>query len=299
MIQLDNPQSVREQLDAGLAGFNCRTDMRAHILAKEAKRTTRRRAAFVVPAIAAAAALIIAVLGITGIVRRPLDDDDFYVIEAGNGTIVRSKPVIDQDFVLTVEDDHAILIHNGKLYRMTRMLDNLAVQGPAVGEVTNYSENPYDHIPDDSESISNAVLKGDAIYSVNGLAVTTALLAEVDGQLALFQRSGEHGFGLDGDSLQDTCAVQGQIASISLDGVGTLEGEQAEQAIAVLMEKARLENAEALPGEQMLVITLKNGVQLELSLSGDQLIGCGVWDCTEFLDIFRALVAEHTPNQVV
>ena len=248
---------------------------------------------------AVAAALIIAILGIVSLVRRPDIGDDFYAIEAGDGMIIRAKPVLDHDFVLTVEDDHAILIHNGKLYRMTRVLENPSVQGPAIGEVTKYSENPYDQTAGDNDYISNAVLKGDPIYSIDGLAATTALLAEVDGQMALFQRSGEHGYGLHGDSLQDTCAVQGQIASISLDGVGTLEGEKAETAMAVLIEKARLENAEALPGEQMLVITLKNGLQLELSMSGDQLIGCGVWDCTEFLDTFRALVAERAGNQVV
>ena len=115
----------------------------------------------------------------------------------------------------------------------------------------------------------------------------------------LLHYGGLHAVSLNGDSLQDTCGVLGQISSITLENVGTLNGEDAEAVMEILMKKARLENAEALPGEQSLRITLKNGVQLEMSLSGDQLIGCGVWDCTEFLDAFRALVAERAGKQIV
>ncbi|MBQ8095290.1 MAG: hypothetical protein IJ242_17185 [Clostridia bacterium] len=296
MINLDTPERVRDMLDAGVAGLNCRQDMRAAIIRKQEK--VRRRNAARIP-VAAAAAVLVAVLGIAGYVGRPRTVNEFYAIEAGGGVTVTARPVTEHKFVLTAEDDHAILIHRGKLYRMTYILSNPAVAGACVGSVTRYTENPYAPVADSNDYISNAVFKGDPVYEVDGLSVSTAVLAEVDGQLAVFQRSGEHGYGLNGDSLLDTCAVVGQIASISLEGVGTLEGEQAEQAMSVLIEKARLENAEALPGGQALLITLKNGLRLELSMSGDQLIGCGVWDCTGFLDTFRALVTAHTGDQTV
>ena len=224
---------------------------------------------------------------------------DLYVIEAGGGAVVTARPITEHDFVITAEEDHAILIQRGKLYRMMYTLEGLRARGDSVGTVTRYSENPYDSRTDGDDYISNAVLKGDTVYAVEGLPTTTAILAEVDGQMALFQRSGEHGYGLNGDSLQDTCAVLGQVDTITLEGVGTLTGEDAESVMEVLMKNARLENAEALPGGQSLQITLKNGIRLEMSLSGDQLIGCGVWDCTEFLDAFRALVQERAGKQIV
>lgn len=296
MIDLNSPESVREQLNRGVAGFSCRKDMRAHIIAGMDKRPVRGW----IPRLGAVAAVLVVILGIAGwFMNRPVTISELYTLEAGGNGPVKARPVTEHEFVLSVEEDHAILIHRGKLYRMMYQLDGLRAMGDSVGTVTAYSENPYDLRTDRNDYISNAVLKGDTVYAVEGLPVTTALLAEVDGQMALFQRSGEHGYGLNGDSLQDTCGVLGQISSITLENVGTLNGEDAEAVMEILMKKARLENAEALPGEQSLRITLKNGVQLEMSLSGDQLIGCGVWDCTEFLDAFRALVAERAGKQIV
>ena len=289
MIDLNSPESVREQLDRGVAGLSSRENMRA-ILARTERKPERRW----IPGLCAAAAVLAVVLGLGVLLQeRPMTLHELYAIEAGGGAVVTARPITEHEYVITVEDDHAILIHRGKLYRMMYMLDSLRAKGSPVGTVTRYSENPYDLRTDGDDYISNAVLKGDAVYAVDGLPTTTAVLAEVDGQMALFQRSGEHGYGLNGDSLQDTCAVLGQVASITLENVGTLEGADAEAVMEVLMKNARLENAEALPGGQALLITLKNGVKLEMSLSGDQLIGCGVWDCTEFLDAFRALVAER------
>ena len=293
MMNWDQPESVREFLDRGVSGLNARPDMRAHIM--NAQRAPKRRRSLVPAAAAVMAALLLAI-GIGTFINTRSVEDEFYILEAGGTVQVTAKPVtVNPSFTVAEGEnvEHAVLILNGDLYRMTRFLPNAGnLLGGAVGTVGTYSETPFTQGAN-KDGISNAILPGDKIYAVQNLAISTAVIAEVDGQLALFQRTGEHGFGLNGDSFEGTCAVRGQLASLEIEGIGELNGDLAERAMTCLMETARLEGAEAMPGEQLVHIRLKNGLQLELTISGDQLIGCGVWDCTEFLDLFRDLVANH------
>ena len=57
MIDLNSPESVREQLNRGVAGFCSREDMRAHIIACTEQRG--RRGHRLVPGLCAAAAVLL------------------------------------------------------------------------------------------------------------------------------------------------------------------------------------------------------------------------------------------------
>ena len=164
-----------------------------------------------------------------------------------------------------------------------------ALLGSQLGTVQHHDAQPSLAASDAlSAGLSNVAAEGTAIYAISGLAETTAVAAEVDGSMRVFQRVSYAGRGPGGLGLEDTFSVRGQVKRLELSGVGTLTGDAANAAIDVLLDHAVLKSADATARRQTLTVTLDSGLRLQLGVSGDTLCGCGGWSCPEFFEAFEA-----------
>ena len=164
-----------------------------------------------------------------------------------------------------------------------------ALLGSQLGTVQHHDAQPSLAASDAlSAGLSNVAAEGTAIYAISGLAETTAVAAEVDGSMRVFQRVSYAGRGPGGLGLEDTFSVRGQVKEMTLSGVGTLTGDAANAAIDVLLDHAVLKSADATARRQTLTVTLDSGLRLQLGVSGDTLCGCGGWSCPEFFEAFEA-----------
>ena len=106
--------------------------------------------------------------------------------------------------------------------------------------------------------------------------------------MRLFQRVSYAGRGPGGQGLEDTFSVRGLVTELTLSDVGTLTGDAANDAIAVLLDHAYLKSTDTSSHRQTLTATLSNGLKLQLGVSGDTVSGCGNWSCPEFFEAFKA-----------
>ena len=187
--------------------------------------------------------------------------------------------------------DIPLVAVNGAVYRMLSMPTNVesSLLGDAVGTVSTTTDEPS--LADDSAmtgGLSNVAEAGQTIYAVSGVDVNTAVACEVGGNMRLFQRVSYAGKGPGGQGLEDTFSVRGQVAELTLSGVGTLIGDAANDAAAVLLDHATLKSADSSARKQTLTVTLTNGLKLQLGVSGDTVSACGKWSCPEFFEAFES-----------
>lgn len=161
--------------------------------------------------------------------------------------------------------------------------------GESLGDVVLFDEQPSLASPKEMKAgLSNVAEQGAVIYSLRSLPKTTAVAAEVDGNMRVFQRVSYAGRGPAGDSLEETFSVRGKVKEAELSGVGTIRGDKANAVIAVLLDEAVLRSADMASGRQTLTVTLDSGIKLQLGVSGDTVCGCGGWSCPAFFEAFRA-----------
>ena len=187
--------------------------------------------------------------------------------------------------------DIPLVAVNGAVYRMLSTPTNVesSLLGDAVGTVSTTTDEPS--LADDSAmtgGLSNVAEAGQTIYAVSGVDVNTAVACEVGGNMRLFQRVSYAGKGPGGEGLEDTFSVRGQVAELTLSGVGTLIGDAANDAAAVLLDHATLKSADSSARKQTLTVTLTNGLKLQLGVSGDTVSACGKWSCPEFFEAFES-----------
>lgn len=187
--------------------------------------------------------------------------------------------------------DIPLVAVNGAVYRMLSTPANVesSLLGDAVGTVSTTTDEPS--LADDSAmtgGLSNVAEAGQTIYAVSGVDVNTAVACEVGGNMRLFQRVSYAGKGPGGQGLEDIFSVRGQVAELTLSGVGTLIGDAANDAAAVLLDHATLKSADSSARKQTLTVTLTNGLKLQLGVSGDTVSACGKWSCPEFFEAFES-----------
>ena len=119
-----------------------------------------------------------------------------------------------------------------------------------------------------------------------GKSIGTAVAAEVNGRMRLFQRVAYAGLG-SAAPLSESLALSGKLREMTLSGVGTLAGEDAERVFSVLLSSSDRIAREAEPGPGTLTFVLKNGLRLQMTVSGETLIACGAWQCPAFFRAFR------------
>ena len=187
--------------------------------------------------------------------------------------------------------DIPLVAMNGAVYRMLSTPANVqsSLLGDAVGTVNTTTDEPS--LADDDAmagGLSNVADAGQTIYTISGLDANTAVACEVGGSMRLFQRVSYAGKGPGGQGLEDTFSVRGQAAELTLSGVGTLTGDAANDAVAVLLDHATLKSADMSAKKQTLTVTLTNGLKLQLGVSGDTVSACGGWSCPEFFEAFES-----------
>jgi len=300
--------------DEMLGGLHADEAMRLKIkrAAAEGKTARRKPAARFVPAVCCAA-LALCCVGVWA-TTRPVTDKPGMVSEpvmvstiaAGEGSAYDGATLVadlndnammrrtagggDTLFAEGSGDAPLVTIGNG-VYQMLKTPKDIgnSLLGESIGDVALFDEQPSLASPKEmSAGLSNVAPQGTVIYSLRGLAKTTAVAAEVDGGMRVFQRVSYAGRGPAGDSLEETFSVRGKVREAELSGVGTIKGEKANEVIAVLLDEAVLKSADMTSGRQTLTVTLDSGLKLQLGVSGDTVCGCGGWSCPEFFEAFEA-----------
>ena len=213
------------------------------------------------------------------------------IADLGDGATVRSLPATDSSLFASTSGDIPLVAVGGAVYRMlgTPQAISPSLCGSAVGQIITFTEEPS-LASDDARSagLSNVADEGNAVYSISGIDSQTAVAAEVNGSLRVFQRVSYAGKGPGAQSLEDTFGVRGKASTLELSGVGTLTGDAANEALSVLLDNAVLVSPDASARRQFLTVTLTSGLKLQLGVSGDTLAGCGGWSCPEFFEAFEA-----------
>ena len=213
------------------------------------------------------------------------------IADLGDGARVGAAAPKNTSLFATADSDIPLVTVNGAVYRMLTSPKSLgsSLRGDAIGQIAEALAEPSLATAEQlSAGVSNVAAQGAAVYAVKGLSSATAVAAEVDGQLRVFQRVSYAGKGPGRETLEDTFDVRGQVATLELSGVGTLTGQAANDAIAVLLDHATLKSVDMTARKQSLTVTLESGVKLQLGVSGDTVCGCGGWSCPEFFEAFEA-----------
>ncbi len=191
--------------------------------------------------------------------------------------------------------------YNGSAYRMLTAPGSLSKKalGDSLGTVALYTDEPS---LTDADAwyglLSNAAEEGSEVYAVAGLSSGTAVAAQVDGEMRLFQRASYADYGSGGGSLEDVLSVRGKVKSLDLSGVGVVEDSAAANALmSLLLDNAVFQGDGSASGKQALNIRLNNGLTLQLLVSGDTLSCCGAWSCAEFFSAFQAALPVAQPAE--
>ena len=308
MDSLDRLGPIADEMLAGLHADN-QMKMRireAAVSGREARRPAVRRFA---PAIACCALAIACVgaLGLRGLnaAPQPAQISTIAAGESGGVAVVSETQIADlgdgarvsaaapKNTSLFAEraGDMPLVTVDGAVYRMLTSPKTLgdALRGGSVGSIAQAMEQPSLASGEALRAgVSNVAAQGAQVYSVKGVSSGTLVAVEVDGQVRVFQRVSYAGKGPGKQSLEDTFDVRGKVKTLELSGVGTLSGQAANAAIAVLLDNATLKSADMSARKQSLTVTLESGLKLQLGVSGDTLCGCGGWSCPEFFDAFKA-----------
>ena len=304
-------EELKPIADEMLAGLRAGDEMKRRVrMAAMAKAPRRRPARLLAPAVCCAAVAIACVVALRGpgpdapggVVEigtlvagnedgRTLPEDAQLLASLGDGANVRAGAPQEGSLFASGEGDMPLVAVGGGVYRM--LTEPSAVSrslcGAAVGEVAVVTGEPSLASEEEKNAgLSNVAAQGGAIYAIAGIDSQTAVAAEVDGVLRVFERVSYAGKGPGQRALEEVFSVRGQVKSLALSGVGTLSGEAANAAIDVLLDNAALVSADASARGQSLTVTLENGLKLELGVSGDTVYGCGGWSCPEFFEAFEA-----------
>ena len=213
------------------------------------------------------------------------------VAALGSGARVGAQAESAESLFASAGGDIAMVTVDGRVYRMLKTPKAVAggMLAGEVGKVSVRSASPSTASADDMKAgLSNVAGEGAAVYAVKGLDDATAVAAEVDGSMRVFQRVSYAGKGPAGAGFEDTFSVRGSVKEMTLSGVGTLSGDTANVVMNVLLDSAVLKSADATARKQTLTVTLNNGLKLQLGVSGDTVCGCGGWSCPEFFEAFEA-----------
>ena len=296
--------------DEMLAGLHADERMRLRVKnAAMAGRKTRRRIYTAIPAACCAAAVLALAVVIPGRLAPKAALQEGVVpiasIAAGGEQMTIGETIADlsggakvrassrgaQSLYARTDGDIPMVALDGAVYRMLETPEDMGggLMEEEIGTVTTHAKEPSLLSAQElSAGASNVAAQGAAVYAVAGLDVQTAVAAEVDGKMRLFQRVSYAGRGPGGLGLEDVFDVRGRVRSAELTGRGELTGEAAQQAIDVLLDNAILVSADETARKDYLIVTLGSGLKLQLGVSGDMLCGCGGWSCPEFFEAFDA-----------
>ncbi len=204
----------------------------------------------------------------------PLPENAAKVGDIGNGS-------------LTVQEQklsYSVLVLDQAAYRLVESVSSVPASclGGVCATVGELTADPVNA----SGNRSNAVQTGESVYSVNGME-GICVAARVDGAMRLFQRCSLSGKAA-GRDLKSVLALD-HVASISLKGVGTVSGANAQALADTLRDTAYYLSGSCAESRKVLLITYENGLSLQMFVNGDDLSFCGTWSAPEFMEQFTAL----------
>ncbi len=180
---------------------------------------------------------------------------------------------------------------DGVTYRMLKTPASISdrLLGDDLGQVAEYTLEPA---LGSGGMISNVVSQGETVYAVKGMKGAMAA-ASVEGALRVFQRVSFAGTAIVGsEGLSDTLCAPGDVTSMELSGVGAiLDAGKAQELMRVLLSNASYQSASASSGgNQSLLLTLDNGLTMQLMVGDDTVSACGTWSCPEFFEAFLVAI---------
>ncbi len=303
-------KSVEDRLrelpeDAALKRIEADDLLRRRILKAAAEKPQKR--SFPMRWAAAAAALVLVLAGVFASVslhgRKPMDPmlTSQSAGEAELGDNVRVTALLDvHKGTVSISASGApdyrsvwargsganfpLVIVGGRCYRLLTAPGEIAQSliGEALGTITEYTAEPA---LSGADAVSNVCPEGTTVYAVSGMKGAVAA-AMVEGRMRAFQRVSFAGKALvGGESLADTLRAD-QISVMELSGVGTVAGADASALWSVLCSGAAYMNASCAETGQSLLITLTNGLTVQLSVNGETVSACGTWACPDFFEAF-------------
>lgn len=161
--------------------------------------------------------------------------------------------------------------------------------GDAMGMVTDYTSEPA---LSSGGIVSNIVQAGQTVYAVRGMNAAM-VTADVQGALRVFQRVSFAGTAITGgEGLKDVLTGGAGVTAIELSGVGRVTGGEVQSLTSTLFQYAQYEGAAAdRTGAQSLLLTLDNGLTVQMNVEDGVLSACGSWSCPEFFDAFEEAVS--------
>ncbi|MDR0897597.1 MAG: hypothetical protein LBN04_07045 [Oscillospiraceae bacterium] len=184
-----------------------------------------------------------------------------------------------------------LVVVNGRYYRMMNEVVSADLLGSVIANIQGLS-NELELV--NAGVLSNIVQPGTNVYELASLSFKTAIAAEVDGQMRLFQRTGYAANNVIGNEMfEDTLeGVSGNVLALELSGEGFIDDEEvADALVSQLTEFSAFHSNEIPEGEGALTIYLKNDLSLQLMVQGDVYGGCGAWANVEFREAFKAALA--------
>lgn len=178
---------------------------------------------------------------------------------------------------------------DGKYYRQLSSGISSKLLGRKIGPVELYTTEPA--LEDGSSILSNVVPVGNDVYQISGMD-GTLVAADTGSGLYAFQRVSFNGQSVKkGEGLSSVLNIKGHAVSLSLSGVGTVtDADEADRLIGVLLKKGVRESSGSLNAKQSLLITLDNGIVIQMIVKDEKLSSCGVWSCPEFFDAFNKAI---------
>lgn len=174
---------------------------------------------------------------------------------------------------------------DGRTYRMLTTPSSLSSSklGSALGTIASYTSEPS---LSSAGAVSNVVLEGETVYAVSHMD-GSAVAANVDGKMRVFQRvSFNGGAVIGGENLMDTLG-NASVTEITLSGVGAVtDAASAQHLFDILTSSASYQSSGCQTTSQSLLIKFSNGVTLQLAVSGEKVMACGTWACPDFFAVF-------------
>ena len=174
---------------------------------------------------------------------------------------------------------------NGAFYRLLNNPTSIdgSMLGSALGTVEVYTDEPA--LDSSGQTLSNVIQAGTPVSQVTGMA-GTAVAAELDGKLRVFQRVSYSGNALLGsEGLSST--LQGKVSGLQLSGVGTVtDPAQVSALVNILFNESSYQSGSTRTTDQALLIRYSNGIVLQMAVKDNSLIACGTWSNPGFIEAF-------------
>lgn len=304
-------KNLPSMADRALGGLTAGPELKQRIYEQAANQPRaaawKRRA---VPALCCAAAAVLLCVGLPMTLRtqQPLIEsmaagstrvtadlegsmDSALTLEGSSVNISASRPKYRSLWADGNSGSFPLIGVDGRYYRMMTSPSSVSsgILGASIGTVTEYTTEPA--LSKGAGLMSNAAAAGTQVYEVRGMG-GTLVAAEVSGAYRLFQRVSFNGNARrKGESLSNTLQLAGHIRMMELSDVGVISDPAVcESLFSTLTRSASYESSGSLSGQQSLLISLDNGLTVQLLVKNDKLAACGVWSSPEFIEAFEKAV---------